>query len=74
MRSSFFMRKYWVKSGKKRIAYSRAAERCLPGQDQAVVHSWAASYGIISSRCIPEGAPDRKNALSWQDIAAMYPK
>ena len=33
-----------------------------------------ASYGNISSRCIPKRAPDGKNTPSWQDIAEMHAK
>lgn len=77
MRLSFFVlhaRKHRVKPGKKpplRIRVHRKAPSWTGSSRSA---SLVASHGNISLRCIPEGASDRKNALSWQDIAAMHPK
>ena len=36
------------------------------------MHPQAADRGKIAPRCVHEGASDKKNASSWQYIAAMY--
>lgn len=74
MRPSFYMRKYWVKPGKKRPLCIRVHRKTPSWTGSSRSASLVASHGNISLRCIPEGASDRKNALSWQDIAAMHPK
>ena len=43
-------------------------------QDYAVVRYRAAIRGSFFASCVPEGASDGKNASSWQDSRAMYPK
>lgn len=74
MRPSFYMRKYWVKPGKKRPLCIRVHRKVPSWTGSSRSASLVASHGNISLRCIPEGASDRKNALSWQDIAAMHSK
>lgn len=74
MRPSFYMRKYWVKPGKKRPLCIRVHRKAPSWTGSSRSASLVASHGNISSRCIPEGVLDRKNALSRQDIAAMHPK
>lgn len=74
MRPSFYMRKYWVKPGKKPPLCIRVHRKAPSWTGSSRSASLVASHGNISLRCIPGGASDRKNALSWQDIAAMHPK
>ena len=80
MRSSFFVlqplfaRKHRVKPGKKPPLCIRV-HRKAPSWARSSRNAFLSGKSCnISSRCIPEGASDRKNALSWQDIAAMHPK
>ena len=80
MQSSFFVlqplfaRKHRVKPGKKPPLCIRVHRKAPSWTRSSRSASLVASHGNISLRCIPEGASDRKNALSWQDIAAMHPK
>ena len=76
MRSSFFVlqplfaRKHRVKPGKKPPLCIRVHRKAPSWTGSSRSASLVASHGNISLRCIPEGASDRKNALSWQVIAA----
>ena len=80
MRSSFFVlqplfaRKHRVKPGKKPPLCIRVHRKAPSWTGSSRSASLVASHGNISLRCIPEGGSDRKNALSWQDIAALLPK
>lgn len=80
MRSSFFVlqplfaRKHRVKPGKKPPLCIRVHRKAPSWTGSSRSASLVASHGNISLRCIPEGASDRKNALSWQDMFSMYSK
>lgn len=74
MRPSFYMRKYWVKPGKKRplrIRVHRKAPSWARSSCNAFLSgkSWQYFVAMHSRRGLGQ-----KNALSWQDIAAMHPK
>ena len=80
MRSSFFVlqplfaRKHRVKPGKKTPLCIRVHRKAPSWTGSSRSASLVASHGNISLRCIPEGASDRKNALSWQDMLPVYSK